>query len=115
MEKPDGDLEDALGTDTVSLDFNYSDWTVIDGVGTDVEVLLRGDAEVKLSESEGFGVVQDVPLLVSFDHGQGQVILSSFHWNAQNADLADNLLLAIARGLRAGTEGTDTVPVTETE
>ncbi len=108
----DAELEDALGTDQVSLEFNYSDWTVIESVGEGVDVLLRGDAEVKLSQSEGFGVVQDVPLLVSFDKGQGQVIFSSFHWNAQNADLADTVLLSIARGLRAGTEDDTTSPTT---
>ncbi len=100
-------LQEALGTDTLSLEFNYSDWMVMESVANDdsVDVLLRGDAEVRLSASEGFGAVQDVPLLVSFDHGAGQVILSSFHWNAQNADLVDTILLAIARGLDPGAGG----------
>ncbi len=107
-------LEEALGSSSLSLDFNYSDWMVMEAVAGDdsVDVLLRGDAEVKLSASEGYGVVQDVPLLVSFDHGSGQVILSSFHWNAQNADLVDTILLTIARGLNEGAGsdagGTDT-------
>ncbi len=109
----DSTLAETLGADQISLEFNYSDWMVMEDVAQDesVDVLLRGDAEVKLSASEGFGTVQNVPLLVTFDHGQGQVILSSFHWNVQNPDLADALLLAIARGLDPGAgsdDGTDT-------
>lgn len=110
----DTNLEEALGASTLSLDFNYSAWMVMESVANDdsVDVLLRGDAEVKLSASEGYGVVQDVPLLVTFDHGSGQVILSSFHWNAQNADLVDIILLHVARGLNEGAGsdagGTDT-------
>ena len=109
----DTDLEEALDSAQVSLAFNYSDWMVMEAIeGADVEVLLRGDAEVRLSASEGYGVVQDIPLLVTFPHGEGQVILSSFHWNAQNADLVDTILLTVAEGLNPGAgsdvEATDT-------
>jgi hypothetical protein len=105
----DSGLHDALGTDSISLAFNFSNWMVMESVANDdsVDVLLRGDAEVRLSSSEGFGTVQDIPLLVKFDHGEGQVILSSFHWNAQNADLVDTVLLAIAAGLRPGSGSQD--------
>ena len=98
----DAGLEELLDQESVTLDFNYSNWTIIESVGAETEVFLRGDVKYRVSASEGYDNLSDVPLLVRFEHGQGQVVFSAFHWNAQTADLADTLLLEVAEGLQAG-------------
>ncbi len=90
-----------LGVDEVTLDYNYSNWTVIEEVGEGVDVILSGDVEYRLSASDGYGTAQNVPLLLSMDIGAGQLVYSNFHWNAQTPNLADRLMVAVAPGLAA--------------
>jgi len=92
-------LQQQLGTDAVTLQFDFTYWTVIESVADDVDVYLRGDVEYRLSDSEGYATLEDVPLLVGFNAGGGRVIFSSFHWHSQNADLADTIMLRVAEGL----------------
>jgi len=98
-------VAERLDEDEVTLSYNYSNWTVIEDVDDRVDVILQGDIEYRVSASEGTGVAQDVPLLFAMDVGAGQVIFSSFHWNAQTPDLADRLMMAVAPGLRTATGG----------
>jgi hypothetical protein len=95
-------LQQQLGTDSVTLDFDFTYWTVMESVADDVDVFLRGDVQYRLSESQGFETLTDVPLLVAFNVGGGRVVFSSFHWHSQNADLADIILLRVAEGLTPG-------------
>ena len=95
----DESLQQELGTDSVALQFDFTYWTVMQEVSDEVDVYLRGDVEYRLSDSEGVAVLEDVPLLVSFKVGGGRVIYSSFHWNSQNPDVADTILLHVADGL----------------
>lgn len=92
-------LQQQLGTDAVTLQFDFTYWTVMETVAEDVDVYLRGDVEYRLSDSEGFATLEDVPLLVGFNAGGGRVIFSSFHWHSQNADVADKIMLRVAEGL----------------
>ena len=92
-------LQQQLGTDSVTLDFDFTYWTVMASVADDVDVYLRGDVQYRVSDSQGFETLTDVPLLVGFNVGGGRVIFSSFHWHSQNADLADTILLRVAEGL----------------
>lgn len=92
-------LQQQLGTDAVTLQFDFTYWSVMESVGEDVDVYLRGDVEYRLSDSEGYATLEDVPLLVGFNAGGGRVIFSSFHWHSQNADLADTIMLRVAEGL----------------
>jgi hypothetical protein len=99
----DAELAEDLGTTTLALDFDFSYWTVIESVASDVTVHLQADEiTYRISASEGEGTLQDVPLLVSFDAGNGRVLYSSFHWRAQNADMADRLIQAVVEGLVLG-------------
>jgi hypothetical protein len=98
----DSSLEEMLGQESVTLEFNYSNWTIIESVGSEAEVFLSGDVKYRVSASDGYDNLSDVPLLLRFEHGQGQVVFSAFHWNAQTADLADKLLLEVAEGLQVG-------------
>ena len=95
----DDSLLQKLGTDAVTLQFDFTYWTVIAAVAEDVDVYLRGDVEYRLSDSEGYAVLEDVPLLVGFNAGGGRVIYSSFHWHSQNEDIADRILTHVAEGL----------------
>lgn len=95
----DETLQQALGTDSVALQFDFTYWTVMQEVAEDVDVYLRGDVEYRLSDAEGVAVLEDVPLLVAFKAGGGRIIYSSFHWHSQNADVADTILLHVAEGL----------------
>jgi len=96
-------LQIALGSDSIVLDFDYTYWTAMKSVSSDVEVLLRGDIEYRISDSEGYGTLEDVPLLVSFQaEGRGKVVFSSFHWRVQNPSVTNEILLHAAEGLSPG-------------
>ena len=107
------DLVESLGTDTITLEMNYTNWAVIESVSDNVEVLLRGDIEYRISAEEGWGTKEQVPLLVQFDHGTGHVVFSAFHWHAQNAGVADAMLVEVVPGLDPG-NADDTPPTEET-
>jgi len=63
----DSELQQKLGTDSVALNFDFTYWTVMESVADDVDVFLRGDVRYRISDSEGYGTLEDVPLLVSFN------------------------------------------------
>lgn len=86
-------LLDSLGMERIVLEYNFSNWAVIEEVGPDTTVWLRGDVR----SWDGTGVVDhtDVPLLVSFPHGRGQVVVQTFHANAQTFAVADTLLTTV--------------------
>jgi hypothetical protein len=98
-------LATSLDQENVNVAFNFSNWSVIESVASDVKVHLRGDIPYRISASEGTGILEDVPLLVSFEKGGGQVIFASFHWAAQTPELGQALMTEIVGGLKAGIEG----------
>jgi len=73
-------LAAALGEDRVTIQFDYPNWAVVDGVGDDVRVFLSAD----ISTVYG-ALVQDVPVLMSFRYGQGEVIYTSYHVHQNDA------------------------------
>jgi hypothetical protein len=86
-------LVDVLGTETLPLEFNYSNWAPIESVGPDTIVWARGDVEYQLEDGGGFATLNDAPLLVSFAPEQGgRVVFASFHVNAQLDNTMDRLL-----------------------
>jgi hypothetical protein len=68
------------------LNFNADQWEPALFKGNDVNVLLRG------SYLSSEGVQSEAPLLVKFREGQGTVIFTSFHNEAQNSQQEDILL-----------------------
>jgi hypothetical protein len=102
---PDAGLAEALGDDAISLAYNYSNWAVIESVSDDVVVHVSGDVTYRISASDGYGELTDVPLLVSFTQGGGQVVFSTFHWMAQNPDLGERIMLEVVDGLGRGFTG----------
>lgn len=90
----DPELEEALGMSSVLVEYNFSNWAVIEDVGPDTRVWLRGD--VSAWNGEAYEELRDVPLLVSFQPagGDGVVAVQTFHANAQTPAVTDILLEA---------------------
>ncbi len=78
-------LRELLGS-SLSLTFNGNGWIPANFPGDDVIVLLRGEYK-PLS-----GGLTKAPLLVKFPEGQGTVIFTSFHNEAQNSQQEEALL-----------------------
>ena len=74
----------------------------MESVSEDVDIYLRGDIEYRISDGEGYGILEDVPLLVGFTMGRGRVVFSSFHWRSQNPTQANQLMLIAVEGLNPG-------------
>lgn len=87
----------------VSLTFDYSAWAVMESVGGDTEVLLRGDIEYQPDESQGYQSLSGVPLAVRFASGGGQVVYASFPWLPQTPAVAQGLVMNLVEGLSPGT------------
>lgn len=97
----DGLITD-LGAETMSVDFNYTNWALAESVASDVEVYATADVSYRVSDTEGYADITGVPLLLSFEAGRGRVIFSSFHWNTQTPGLSDALLVAMVDQLDVG-------------
>lgn len=100
----DDRLAQDLGMDTVAVSFNYSNWAVMESVSEDVTVWLRGDVSYRISETEGYGTLTDVPLLVSFEPGgspDGRVVFSSFHIDTQTDAVIDQVLATVVGDFEA--------------
>jgi hypothetical protein len=81
----DSGLREVLGVPRLSLAFNAPEWEPARFLG-DVTVLLRGDYRTVLNTKF------ETPLLVKFREGQGTVIFTSFHNEAQNSEQEEALL-----------------------
>lgn len=101
-------LADALGNSQLEVFFDFSYWSVMQSVGRGVTVHLRGDVEYRPTDGSSTARMEDVPLLVSFEHEGGRVILSSFAWRAQRQVVADTLMLTMVEGLAVETTGDQT-------
>lgn len=98
----DEGLKKELG-EVLTISQNYTAWAVIEGVGADTEVLLSADVEYQPSSTELPEPLAGAPLLVRFPAGRsGQVVFSTFHWNAQNPSVARGLLLGTVEGIYEG-------------
>lgn len=95
----DEELAKALGNDQIEVFFDFTYWTVMESVGRGVTVHMRGDVTYRADDGSGEARLEDVPLLVSFETGNGRVILSSFAWRSQRQQVADTLLLSMVEGL----------------
>ncbi len=81
----DPGLQELLG-ETVSLNFDTSGWDAARFDGKDVAILMRGEF-LTLDKNR-----VESPLLVKFKEGQGTVIFTSFHNEAQNSRQEEALL-----------------------
>ena len=92
-------LRSSLETDTLNLNFNFSNWAVIESVDDSmVEVLMQGDVDYLTVGGDGVISQPDTPLLVRFmptGSGDGQVVFASFHLDAQNDYAIDQMLRTV--------------------
>jgi hypothetical protein len=95
-------------SDTLDLQFDYSHWTVIREVSSDVTVHMRGDVTYRASNGQGAQTISDVPLLVSFPMANGRVIVSSFAWKAQNPGITDVILATLLAEMQMQVRGDQT-------
>ncbi len=82
----DPDLSEALGRNSMLINFDLDSWVVMVDVGSQTEVLIRGDAGTP------DGTVRDAPFAVMYPYGQGKVLYTSFHNEAQNTGDMDIIL-----------------------
>lgn len=83
----DSALAAYLGKNTAQILFDLGSWVVVMGTGSSTDVLVRG------SFSTTAGDINDKPLMVSFDQGNGIVAYTCFHNEAQVTEDARKLLL----------------------
>lgn len=84
-EVVDPGLRRLLGP-AIDLDFDMPSWRPAAFRGPDVTTYLRATYAVR------DGAEQTGPLLVTFPHGEGTVIFTSFHNEAQNTEMEEELL-----------------------
>lgn len=76
----DSELAAALGEDRVTIQFDYPDWAVVDAAREGVRVFLSAD----VNTTRG-ALLRDVPVLMSFKKGEGEVIYTSYHIHQNEA------------------------------
>ena len=95
----DGGLAGYIGKSTIELE--YRDWwPEIQGISPDVEVHIRGEVTVGYGNCDDQPTIPNMPLCMSFEHGAGKVVYTSFLNEAQD-DEED--AIAAARKVVIGT------------
>lgn len=92
-------LSDKLGMSVMAVDYDFSNWGVIESVDeNDVTVWARGDISYRERDGEGERNLTDVPLLVSAfpeGPGAGRVVVSTYHLDAQTPQVVDDMLRVV--------------------
>jgi hypothetical protein len=91
----DRSLALAIETDSLELSYNFSNWAVMASVDPSVDVLVSGDVTYLDPSGEGNISISDAPLMVRFEPPGGlggQVVLTTFHLDAQNEFVIDQML-----------------------
>jgi hypothetical protein len=96
----DTDLAAVLGN-TVAIEYDYSAWAVIEAEGEGTEVLLSGTVEYQPSSDSDYETLSDVPLMVRFGAGTGQVVFSTFHVASQTKFVGEGLVAYGVKGMDA--------------
>ncbi len=84
MEVPEGS--------EIEVEFNYGVWAVAESVSDDVTVLVEADVVVDDPETGAYVTLPSVPLVFSAVVGQGVVIFTSYHNEAQISEEARDVL-----------------------
>jgi hypothetical protein len=91
-------LATALGSDSMAVEFNYSNWAIMTDVGPDVTVWMRGDVQYRVDAVAEPETLTDVPLLVSFEPNgpeRGLIVYSAFHIDVQTGYAMDEILRTV--------------------
>ena len=92
----DEEIKNHLGKDKADINFNLSGWVVIDSLeqGSSAEIWITADSVRTFTEK-----LINVPIMVYFSYGQGKVLYTSFHNEAQVTDDMVKILIRIIYGL----------------
>lgn len=81
-------MQQVLGTGSVGLDYDLPGWAVAEAVGPNTHVLVEKPAPVVYQGAP----YATVPLAMTFDAGQGTVVFTTFHHEAQISPEVEALL-----------------------
>jgi hypothetical protein len=91
----DPSLAGAMGVpegSEIEVEFNYGVWAVAESVADNVNVLVEADVVVDDPETGAYVTLLDTPLVFSAAVGQGVVIFTSYHNEAQISEEARDVL-----------------------
>lgn len=95
-EITDDTLASALNMDHLAINYDFSNWAVIESVDeSKATVLARGDITYDRRDGNGPQTLTGVPLLVLFQPQgaeAGKVLFSTFHFDAQTPGVIDQIL-----------------------
>ena len=79
----DSGLASVLGKKTIQINFDKSGWELVKDVGSGTQVYIRGPASYYDEDQENDIRVSDIPYVVSFSEGDGEVLFTAFHNETQ--------------------------------
>ena len=71
-------IEAIIGDDSAEIVFDRDSWVVMEGVASDVDVLLSADVPISTTWGSG-ATLSNKPITVRFEVDAGQVLFTSFH------------------------------------
>ncbi len=77
----DPGLASVIGKSTIEINYDMGSWVVMDSPGSGTKVHMTGPVSLGYGGEEG--TLQDKPYVVSFSEGDGEVLYTSFHNEAQ--------------------------------
>uniref|UniRef100_A0A7C4XJD8 Carboxypeptidase-like regulatory domain-containing protein n=1 Tax=candidate division WOR-3 bacterium TaxID=2052148 RepID=A0A7C4XJD8_UNCW3 len=84
------DLTQQLGKNSMEIDFNLGAWVIMDGVSNNTEVMIRATVHDYNNQE-----LPNRPIMARFNYGNGRVLYTSFHNEAQNTADMDKILVRI--------------------
>lgn len=90
MEIADPALRAHVGSDTVTIGFQFGYYAIISQLAPGVTTYLRGDMRYRVND--GVSTLMDAPVTVSFNDGLGRVIFTAFHQETAGRDAALEVL-----------------------
>ena len=85
-------LASYLGQSTVSLNYDLGSWVVTESAGSGTRVLVTGSAQALDINTYQNVTVPNAPLMVMFEYGEGKVMYTTFHNEAQSTADMDIIL-----------------------
>lgn len=103
----DDEVAEHLEFADIAVHYNYSNQAIIESVGDDTRVIVRGTVQYTDEVGTVF-TLEDAPLMVVHEPrgASGRVVLTTFHLNAQGAEAIDALLLATVGRFQTSGGGT---------
>jgi hypothetical protein len=89
----DSTMIEILGSETAEINFDLASWVIADNVDDDVETLLKANVEGYDWYDYNLIQIEDAPLAVRFEYGEGKLIFTSFHNEHQNTTFDMETLL----------------------